>query len=151
MSTTGSPVLGPSALSNGKAAFFPRDAVDLRRGRAQLGNRRSLVLKFLVSSGMATGRRIATELGLPFRPFPEFLRQLKNQQFLAYADSSSANDYVYSLTDSGVHGRECTSTNAPTSDRRPCRLPTTSVPSRSRRSRPSIPRNQISGRRFRTS
>ncbi len=59
------------------------------------------MFKFLVNSGMARGRRIASELGLPFRPFPEFLRQLKNQQFLAYADSSSANDYVYSLTDSG--------------------------------------------------
>ena len=61
---------------------------------------------------MASGRRIAGELGLPFRPFPEFLRQLKNQQFLSYANSSSANDYVYSLTDAGrararMHFEEC--------------------------------------------
>ncbi len=61
----------------------------------------SLVLKYLLSIGMAPGRRIATELGLPFAPFPEFLRQLKNQQILTYANSSSANDYVYALTDVG--------------------------------------------------
>ena len=42
----------------------------------------SLVLKFLLNSGIASGRRIAAELGLPFGPFPDFLRQLKNQQIL---------------------------------------------------------------------
>ena len=57
----------------------------------------SLVLKFLLNTGMASGRRIAAELGLPFGPFPDFLRGLKNQQILAYANSASANDYVYSL------------------------------------------------------
>ncbi len=61
----------------------------------------SLVLKYMLSVGMAPGRRIAAELGLPFGPFPEFLRQLKNQQILTYANSSSAGDYVYSLTDTG--------------------------------------------------
>ena len=50
---------------------------------------------------MASGRRIAAELGLPFGPFPDFLRQLKNQQILAYANSATANDYIYSLTDAG--------------------------------------------------
>ena len=34
------------------------------------------------TSGTASGRRIADELGLPFGPFPEFLRQLKNQQIV---------------------------------------------------------------------
>src|SRR4051812_18147332 len=61
----------------------------------------SLVLKFLFNLGSATGRRIATELGLPFGPFPEFLRQLKNQQIVNYTGSTTANDFVYSLTDVG--------------------------------------------------
>jgi hypothetical protein len=74
-----------------------------------------LVLKFLVGVGMASGRRIAAELGLPFRPFPEFLRLLKNQQFLSYANAASAGDYVYSLTDAGrarakMYFDECTYT-----------------------------------------
>ena len=62
---------------------------------------------------MASGRRIAAELGLPFGPFPEFLRQLKNQQIVTYANSATANDYVYSLTDAGrarakIYLEECT-------------------------------------------
>src|SRR5262249_38711129 len=61
----------------------------------------SLILKFLVNAGMASGRRIAAELGLPFGLFPEFLRQLKNQQIVAYANSATANDYIYVLTDAG--------------------------------------------------
>ena len=46
----------------------------------------SLILKFLINQGSASGRRIAAELGLPFGPFPEFLRQLKNQQIVNYAE-----------------------------------------------------------------
>jgi hypothetical protein len=61
----------------------------------------SLVLKFLFSLGSASGRRIAAELGLPFGPFPDFLRQLKNQQIVNYSGSTTANDFVYSLTDVG--------------------------------------------------
>jgi len=60
-----------------------------------------LILKFLLNTGMASGRRIASLLGLPFGPFPEFLRVLKNQQILAYSNATSANDYVYTLTDTG--------------------------------------------------
>ena len=47
-----------------------------------------LILKFLLNIGVASGRRIAEELGLPFGPFPEFLRQLKNQQIVAYTNSA---------------------------------------------------------------
>jgi len=48
-----------------------------------------------------TGRKIAEELGLPFGPFPDFLRQLKNQQIVVYSNAVTANDYLYSLTDAG--------------------------------------------------
>jgi predicted ATPase with chaperone activity len=51
--------------------------------------------------GTSSGRKIAAELGLPFGPFPEFLRQLKNQQIVNYTSSSTANDFIYSLTDLG--------------------------------------------------
>ncbi len=72
----------------------------------------ALVLKFLLNVGMATGRLIAEELGLPFGPFPDFLRSLKNAQILNYANAATANDYFYSLTDVGrqrarMHMEEC--------------------------------------------
>jgi len=98
--------------SNGKIAFYP-PAVDSFEG-AGLDPTfvEALVLKLLVNCGTASGRRIAAELGMPFGPFPDFLRVLKNQQLLTYANSTSANDYVYSLTDAGrtraaIHFAEC--------------------------------------------
>ncbi|MFI5457452.1 MAG: AAA family ATPase [Isosphaerales bacterium] len=87
--------------SNGKTAFHPAAVDGFEDAGLNASMIEGLVLKFLVNCGMAAGRRIAAELGLPFRPFPEFLRQLKNQQLLAYSNSTSANDYVYSLTDAG--------------------------------------------------
>jgi predicted ATPase with chaperone activity len=89
----------PSA--NGKSAFYPRAVDSFEAAGLNDAIVESLVLKFLVNTGMASGRRIAAELGLPFRPFPDFLRQLKNHQVLAYTNSASANDYIYSLTDAG--------------------------------------------------
>ena len=98
--------------ANGKAAFHPHAPSSFEDAGLNAAIVEALVLKFLVNSGMASGRRIAAELGLPFRPFPEFFRQLKNQQFLSYANSSSANDYVYSLTDAGRARTGFSSTSA---------------------------------------
>ena len=101
-----------SAGSNGKTPFVPRAVADFEEAGLSHAMIESLILKFLVNTGTATGRRIAAELGLPFGPFPDFLRQLKNQQIVAYANSAAANDYVYSLTDTGrlrakVYFEEC--------------------------------------------
>jgi predicted ATPase with chaperone activity len=103
---------GRISNSNGKSAFYPRAVDSFDDAGLNPAIVESLVLKFLTNTGMAPGRRIAAELGLPFGPFPDFLRGLKNQQVLAYANSASANDYVYSLTDTGrarakVYLEEC--------------------------------------------
>ncbi len=101
MSDSASAVLEQPSKSNGKIAFCPAAADTFEEAGLNTALIESLVLKYLVNCGTAAGRRIAAELGLPFRPFPDFLRVLKNQQILAYANSASANDYVYSLTDAG--------------------------------------------------
>jgi len=105
-------LLGRISSSNGQSAFYPRTVNSFDEAGLNPAILESLVLKFLLNIGMASGRRIATELGLPFGPFPEFLRGLKNQQVLSYANSASASDYVYSLTDTGrtrakVYLEEC--------------------------------------------
>jgi predicted ATPase with chaperone activity len=91
---------GPS--SNGRRTFHPRAVSTFEEAGLEQGLVESLVLKFLMNAGTASGRRISAELGLPFGPFPEFLRQLKNQQIVNYTSTAAASDFVYSLTD---HGR----------------------------------------------
>src|SRR4051794_3720876 len=86
----------------GRQAFHPRPVTTFEEAGLEQGLVESLVLKLLMNAGTASGRRISAELGLPFGPFPEFLRQLKNQQIVNYAGSAAASDFVYSLTD---HGR----------------------------------------------
>src|SRR5262249_59484611 len=86
-----------SSGSNGKAPFVPKPVASFEETGLSHAIIESLILKFLVNAGMATGRRIASELGLPFGPFPDFLRQLKNQQLVTDANSAAANDYMYSL------------------------------------------------------
>jgi len=84
-----------------RARFRPLAPSTFEEAGLHLGQVESLTLKFLANGGIASGRRIAEALGLPFGPFPEFLRQLKNQRIVAYTDSTAANDYLYSLTDEG--------------------------------------------------
>lgn len=91
----------PSVSLAGKTPFRPRQVSDFQSAGLSPAQLEALVLKFLLNVGMASGRRIADELGLPFGPFPDFLRGLKNQQILAYANSSAANDFYYNLTDTG--------------------------------------------------
>ena len=80
--------MSASAGSNGKKPFVPRAVANFEETGLSHAMIESLILKFLVNAGTATGRRIAAELGLPFGPFPDFLRQLKNQQIVAYANSA---------------------------------------------------------------
>ena len=101
-----------SPAARPKIAFRPKAVESFDQAGLNFAQVEGLVLKFLINIGVASGRRIAEELGLPFGPFPEFLRNLKNQQIVAYTNSSTANDYIYSLTDSGrvrakVYQEEC--------------------------------------------
>ncbi|CAN5880800.1 ATPase with chaperone activity [soil metagenome] len=91
----------PSITLEEPSAFRPRPVSTFEEAGLTPALVESLVLKFLLGIGLATGRRIADELGLPFGMFPDFLRQLKAQQIVSYTNSAAANDYYYSLTDSG--------------------------------------------------
>ncbi|MFO0907716.1 MAG: hypothetical protein U0794_05035 [Isosphaeraceae bacterium] len=98
-----------------RRTFRPKPVSTFEEAGLTIGQVESLVLKFLLNISVASGRRIAEELGLPFGPFPEFLRSLKNQQIVTYTNSVAANDYLYSLTDAGRHARKSTWRSAPTS------------------------------------
>ncbi|WP_152050770.1 AAA family ATPase [Tautonia marina] len=96
---------GPSTLPSFGSAeaklFRPKEVTDFTSAGLNPALVESLVLKFLLGVGVSSGRRIADELGLPFGPFPDFLRGLKANQIVTYTDTAAANDYYFSLTDAG--------------------------------------------------
>jgi predicted ATPase with chaperone activity len=103
----------PSRIDEMPRLFRPQSVSDFEDAGLNFAQIEGLILKFLLNVGIASGRQIANELGLPFGPFPEFLRQLKNSQIVAYTNAATANDYQYSLTDAGrarakVYLEECT-------------------------------------------
>ncbi|MDR3633028.1 MAG: AAA family ATPase [Isosphaeraceae bacterium] len=91
----------PSVIEPAKAPFRPKPVYEFEEAGLNHTQVESLILKYLAAIGVASGRKIAIELGLPFGPFPPFLRNLKNQQIVAYTNAASVNDYEYSLTDAG--------------------------------------------------
>src|SRR5262249_29856221 len=82
-------------------AFRPKPVANFEAAGLNPGQVESLVLKLILKVGIVSGRQIAEELGLTFGAFPEFLRSLKQQQLVNYTNAAQANDYYYSLTDTG--------------------------------------------------
>lgn len=81
--------------------FKPRTMSDFESAGLTPALVEGLILKFLLGIGRANGRQIADELGMPFGPFPEFLRYMKNQQWVNYSNTAAAGDFLYQLTDAG--------------------------------------------------
>lgn len=91
-----------TAPTNGQLApFRPKAIATFEEAGLAQATVEALILKFLLQIGTASGRRVAEELGLPFGAFPNFFRNLKNNQIVAYANVAAAGDYEYFLTDSG--------------------------------------------------
>ncbi len=89
------------APTNGRATFRPKAITTFEDAGLSQAAIEALVLKFLLQVGTASGRRVAEELGLPYGAFPNFFRNLKTNQIVAYANVAAAGDYDYFLTDSG--------------------------------------------------
>lgn len=61
----------------------------------------SLILKFLLQVGSASGREIAGRICLPFRLLEDLLLGLRGRQMLVHKGQSQLSDYIYALTDVG--------------------------------------------------
>src|SRR5262245_54643221 len=62
----------------------------------------TLIIKFLLQVGSASGREIATRLCLPFRILEDVLLALRSRQLLVHKGQSQLSDYYYALTDMGA-------------------------------------------------
>jgi predicted ATPase with chaperone activity len=62
----------------------------------------SLVCKYLLAKGHASGRAIAHYLCLPFCILEPRMQALRTRSFVAHSSAATLNDYVYALTDKGT-------------------------------------------------
>lgn len=61
----------------------------------------SLISKYLLVTGTASGRGIADSLCLPYGVIEPTLNRLRTRQFTAHTGSAPLNDYYFALTDQG--------------------------------------------------
>ena len=61
----------------------------------------AIIYRFLRTIGESAGRVVADQVKLPFRMVEPILNRLKSDQRVGYKSSTSTNDYVYVLTESG--------------------------------------------------
>lgn len=92
----------PEAHASVANKWFPKPIKNFTDAGLDIGVVESLILKYLVGVGSATGGLIATELCLPAEPIFELLAQLKHQQIVVHVAAAAMGDFTYRLTDSGM-------------------------------------------------
>lgn len=86
----------------GQRPWMPIEPASLEESGITFNDVEPLVMKFMLASGSASGRRIATQVRLPFQIIRVVLQQLKDKLLLAYRGAAPMSDYEYELTDTGV-------------------------------------------------
>jgi len=81
--------------------FVPMEPNSFREAGLTDSEVESLVLKYLLARGDATGREIASQVRLPFVLIDELLRTMKNEQLVVHRGAAPMNDYQYQSTDLG--------------------------------------------------
>ncbi|HWA98450.1 MAG TPA: AAA family ATPase [Pirellulales bacterium] len=84
-----------------KSEFLPLEPASFKEAQLSDSFIESLILKFLLARGDATGREVADQIKLPFKLLDELLRQMKTDQTIVYRGAAAAGDYQYQLTDMG--------------------------------------------------
>lgn len=90
------------------ADFLPREPDTLEAAGLTRDLVESLIFKFLLNYGSASGRRIADQVKLPFRLVYQLLQALKSQLLVGYKGAAAMSDYEYELSSAGVErARRC--------------------------------------------
>ncbi len=106
-----------NTLLGGEAAsedtFRPKAVESLEQTGLTFEEVERLVLKFLMSKGSSTGRNICSQICLPFLIVDPILKQLKQQQLVAFKGAAEMGDYEFTITEAGRdrayrYNQECT-------------------------------------------
>jgi len=93
--------LKPAAPAPVDGEFYPVEPRSLLEARLTETEVESLVLKYLLSRGDASGRSIAEQVKLPMALVEPLLANMKRDQLLGHRGAAAMNDYVFQLTDVG--------------------------------------------------
>jgi hypothetical protein len=91
---------GPLSEDGGFVPIAPDEFHKLRIPEAEV---ESLILKFLMNRQTATGREVAEQVGISFLPCEKLLYAMKADRLLGFKASATLGDYVYELTEAGLH------------------------------------------------
>ena len=86
-----------------RGPFRPLRPADLASAGLGASLIEGLILKVLIGQGIASGRQIASQLGLPFALLLDELQRLQKQKLVTYTDVADMGDYQYALTEVGRH------------------------------------------------
>ena len=82
-------------------SFVPGEPQTLEESGLSATDVESLILKHLLISGQANGRKIADQIKLPFGITQELLRGLKQQLLVTYKSQAAMGDFEHELTEEG--------------------------------------------------
>ncbi|MCA8988623.1 MAG: AAA family ATPase [Planctomycetaceae bacterium] len=92
-----------SLLSEGgagnKDAFYPHAPRSLQATKLSEDDIEKLVFKYLLTKGVATGRKISDQIKVSFTLIDPLLQRWKAEQFLDLRNSAEMGDYYYGITD----------------------------------------------------
>jgi predicted ATPase with chaperone activity len=103
--TTTAMELGEGALLEsliGDDAYLPSEPQSIEETGLSPVVIETLISKYLLQVGSASGREIATRICLPFRILEDILLALRSRQFVQHKGQSALSDYIYALTDVGA-------------------------------------------------
>ncbi len=99
--TARTPEPAPVSASQRDEPWRPAEPNSLQEAHVSETTIEEIILRFLLARGESEGRRIGTQLQLPFRLVEPILTRMKMEQIVLYKSSTSAGDYLYSLTEVG--------------------------------------------------
>lgn len=93
-------LLGANEVAT-EGAFFPREPESLEATGMTAEEIERIILKFLLSRGSGSGRRIAQQVCLPFNIVDPLLKSLKSEQLVAFKGAATMGDYEFVPTEMG--------------------------------------------------
>ncbi len=96
-----SPSLVTPMFAPAPAEFVPVEPSTFKEAQLSESFVESLLLKFFLARGDASGREAADQVKLPYKLIDELLRQMKSDQMIVHRGSAPMGDYQYELTDMG--------------------------------------------------